>query len=89
MSPFLPELVNETFLHPHHLIEQNYVVNDQDSSENVSTIRPPSLEFDQLNHTNPLDNYTTDAFAVVPLNGSVSNEEVNITSTSSKSNYSN
>lgn len=95
MSPFLPELVNDTFLHPeHHLIEQNFVPNDQDSSENVSTTKPPSLEFDQLNHTNPFDNYTSDAFGVIPLNESISNANTtsqemqeNITSTSSKSNY--
>lgn len=93
MSPFLPELDNDTFLHPeHHLIEHNFVPDEHDeSSENISTLKPPNLEFDQVNHTNPFDNYTADSFNVIPLNQNVSKENVTISdeveknSTNSKS----
>lgn len=77
MSPFLPELDNETFFYPeHHLIEHNLVPNEQDSSENISATKLPSLEFDQLNHTNPFDNFTSETLAVIPLNQSILSENV-------------
>lgn len=68
MSPFLPELDNDPLLHPeHHLIDHTVAPNDQESNDTISTTKPPNLEFDQLNHTNPFDNNTSDAFKVVPL----------------------
>lgn len=79
MSPFLPELENDTFLHlDHHLIDHNLVPNDQESNENISTIKPPSLEFDQLNHTNPFDNNTSQAFGIIPLHPNMTNENVTV-----------
>lgn len=74
MSPFLPELDNDTFLPEHHLIEHNLVPNEQD--ENVPSTKPPNLEFDQLNHTNPFDNFTSEALGVIPLNRSILYENV-------------
>lgn len=79
MSPFLPELDNDTFLHPeHHLIDHILVPNDQESNDSISTIKPPSLEFDQLNHTNPFDNYTTDALGVIPISENVTSDNSTI-----------
>lgn len=91
MNPFLPDLDNDTVWHPeHHLVDHNLVPTDQDSSENVSTFKP-SLEFDQLNHTNPLDNVTSDEFRVIPLKPNMVNESKtiekileNVSSTESK-----
>lgn len=74
MSPFLPEFENDTLLNDIALYGHH--VHEQDTSENISTTKPPTLEFDQLNHTNPHDNDTADAFGVIPLKPNYINENM-------------
>ncbi|CAH1187528.1 unnamed protein product [Phyllotreta striolata] len=47
MSPFLPEIDNDTFV--------NSLGPEDHSHDNATSIKPPTLEFDQINRTNPFD----------------------------------
>lgn len=86
MSPFLPDLDNDTFINSlhndEHFVDHNIVIKDQEGHE---TTKPPSLEFDQLNHTNPYDNNTFDSLGVIPLTANNVTENSVTTTISSKS----
>lgn len=70
MSPFLPELYNDTFINSlhsdEHFLEHNVIPKDSESHEVHTATNPPSLEFDQMNRTNPSDNGTFDSQTVAP-----------------------
>lgn len=66
MSPFLPEIENDTFVNTLHSDE--HFVDHHDPTNVVHETEPPRLDNDQLNKTNPQDPNPTDTIlSVVPL----------------------
>ncbi|CAH1105660.1 unnamed protein product [Psylliodes chrysocephalus] len=66
MSPFLPDIDNDTFVNSlhseEHLTDHNFEIHENTSVPvPVPVTKPPSLEFDQINRTNPFDNFTSDS----------------------------
>ncbi|RZC34106.1 Trypsin, Ehrlichia rpt, Ldl recept a, SEA and/or FXa inhibition domain containing protein [Asbolus verrucosus] len=71
MSPFLPEIDNDTFVNKLHLGEHIIppIQNDTHEDEVVET-SPPRLDNDQMNYTNPQDSNPVDtSLKVIPLEG--------------------
>ncbi|KAL1491148.1 hypothetical protein ABEB36_011789 [Hypothenemus hampei] len=84
ISPFLPEIENDTLVNILHS-DEHFVDHNQDADQN-ETKAPPTLINDQLNHTNPFDPHPTDvtSLGVLPLN---EDNEINEESVSESRSY--
>ncbi|XP_044268825.1 uncharacterized protein LOC123014006 isoform X2 [Tribolium madens] len=72
MSPFLPEIDNDTFVNKLHLGEHviPHIQNETQEDETIEVLQNPRLDNDQMNVTNPQENNQNDTILkVVPLGG--------------------